>query len=124
MDIGKNAIEIGSSNGYLLKQMQDKGWNVLGFEPSTTLAREAEKNGVLTAQMYFGSDDSLQSIKNENYWWKYVMGADIQIVFPSWVEEHFVDSIIVFATGYADEIIGSNNDFINKGGRFVRINED
>ena len=305
MDIGKNAIEIGSSNGYLLKQMQNKGWNVLGFEPSTALASEAEKNGVPTAQMYFGSDDSLQRINkwgtpnvvimrhvlehlddlngiaaaiggilnegfliievpwllriikekqfyaffhehlsyfsvmiiqrllskygfdifdikennleggsivvyaykgknlkcdkdkisnylelekkwcsiekiidfsdettlqiskirnwvdaekklgkkvaawgagqrgitllnicglnqtnieyivdvNENYWWKYVMGADIQIVPPVWLEDHFVDSIIIFATGYADEIIEDNSDFINRGGQFVKIIE-
>lgn len=61
--LGKRVIEIGSSNGYLLKQMQNKGWKVLGFEPSAILASEAEQNGVHTEQMYFGSNDSVQSIK-------------------------------------------------------------
>lgn len=303
---GKHVVEIGSSNGYLLKQMQNKGWSVLGFEPSAILADEAEKNGVHTEKMYFGSDDSLYSIKkwgtpnvvimrhvmehlddlngiveaissilnegfliievpwllriikekqfyaffhehlsyfsvtiiqkllqkydfnitdikendleggsivvyayrgntlnydsnkiirylelekewcsvekivdfsvevkqqidkiidliaaekkrgkkvaawgagqrgvtllnicglnqmdidyiidvNENYWWKYVLGASIQIVPPSWLIDHYVDSIIILATGYADEIILENNDYLSRGGRFLKIIED
>ena len=60
---------------------------------------------------------------NENYWWKYVMGADIQIVPPSWLKEHHVDSIIILATGYADEIIAENGEYLRKGGRFIKIIE-
>lgn len=61
---GKRVIEIGSSNGYLLRDMQKRGWNVLGFEPSRTLAEAAEKDGIHTEQMYFGSDESAEYIKN------------------------------------------------------------
>ena len=43
---GRRVIEIGSSNGYLLEHLQNRGWDVLGFEPSRTLAETAEKNGI------------------------------------------------------------------------------
>lgn len=306
LNTGKHVVEIGSSNGYLLKAMQKRGWEVLGFEPSSVLAEEAKQKGVPTLQMCFGDNDSVQSIKkwgtpdvvimrhvmehlddlngiieaigsilhegvlvievpwllkmirekqfyaffhehlsyfsvtilrdllrrygfevmdikensleggsiavyaykgknmrckesqvssylklekewcsierivsfsdeanqyidkiknivttekkagrkvaawgagqrgvtllnicglkqtdieyiidvNENYWWKYVLGADIQIVPPSWLKEHYVDSIIILATGYADEIISENKDYICMGGRFIRIIEE
>jgi len=301
---GKRVIEIGSSNGYLLKLLMQKGWEVLGFEPSSVLASEAEQNGVQTERMYFGSTESLECVKkwgglvdvvimrhvlehldnlndiidmigqivqegfliievpwllrivkekqfyaffhehlsyfsirilqelvqkygfqlvnikendleggsiviyaykgktihaeqetvynylesekewctleklicfskeseqqivkmknfvkktnqeakkaavwgvgqrgvtlmnicgfdvsdiayaidiNENYWWKYVPGTHIQVVPPSWLEEHFVESVIIFATGYADEIIADNKEYIDHGGNFLKI---
>ncbi len=299
----KRVIEIGSSNGYLLKQMQNRGWDVLGFEPSLALADAAEKDGVHTERMYFGSEDSMNCIEewgvpdavimrhvmehldelnpvvsyissildkgvfiievpwllkiirekqfyaffhehlsyfsvtvlqtllqkhgldifdlkentleggsiavyarkgsgtpeekekvseylrqeeewcsaekvmefaaesnaqicklrrlieeekrkgkktaawgagqrgvtllnvcgfsctdieyivdvNRNYWWKYVSDGGIQIVPPDWVEDHFVDSILILATGYADEILSENRDYVEKGGEFIKI---
>lgn len=301
---GKRMIEIGSSNGYLLHQMKLKGWDVLGFEPSSILAAEAEKLGIPTKEMYFGSEDSkefvnswgtpdvivirhvlehldnlndiieaissilengyliievpylLRIIKekqfyaffhehlsyfsvhilqellskhelhitdiqendleggsivvyaqkypkrcaqdkinsylalddkwcsaenilvfsdeskqqiakiqnivenekklgrkiaawgagqrgctllnmcgltnaqlsyivdlNENYWWKYVLGSNIQVVPPDYLTDHFVESIMILATGYADEIIQSNSDYLQKGGHFIKIIE-
>lgn len=306
LNVEKRMVEIGSSNGYLLKVMQKKGWEVLGFEPSSVLANEAEQSGVPTKQRCFGDEESVQDIKkwgtpnvvimrhvmehlddlnaivsavgdilqegmfvievpwllkiikekqfyaffhehlsyfsvtairnllkkygfdvmevkensleggsiavyaykgkgmlcneknvsaylelekewcsiekirsfsdvgnqqisrikniveaekksgrkvaawgagqrgvtllnicgltqadidyiidvNENYWWKYVLGADIQVVPPSWLNEHYVDSIIIFATGYVDEIISENSDYLRKGGQFIRIIEE
>lgn len=301
---GKRMIEIGSSNGYLLRQMKQKGWEVLGFEPSSVLSQEAEKSGVPTKEMYFGDEESiaymnqwgtpdvivirhvlehldnldniissisnvlengylvievpwlLRIVKekqfyaffhehlsyfsvrilqkllakhglsltdiqennleggsiavyaqkhpknknngkinnylasedkwctigsvaafandskqqiakiqeivmsekkrgrkiaawgagqrgctllnmcgftnedisyiidlNENYWKKYVLGANIQIVPSAYLEEHPVDSILILATGYADEIIKNNADFQQKGGHFIKIIE-
>lgn len=306
LNVEKRVVEIGSSNGYLLKVMQKKGWEVLGFEPSSVLADEAEQSGVPTIQRCFGDEESIQDIKkwgtpnvvimrhvmehlddlngivsavgdilqegmivievpwllkiikekqfyaffhehlsyfsvtvirnllkkygfdvmevkensleggsiavyaykgkdmfcneknvsaylelekewcsiekirsfsdegnqqisrikniveaekksgrkvaawgagqrgvtllnicgltqadidyiidvNENYWWKYVLGADIQVVPPSWLNENYVDSIIIFATGYVDEIISENSDYLRKGGQFIRIIEE
>lgn len=306
LNVGSHVVEIGSSNGYLLKEMQKKGWDVLGFEPSSVLASEAVQKGVPTIQTCFGDDASVHSIEkwgipnvvimrhvmehlddlnsiieainavlpeglfiievpwllriikekqfyaffhehlsyfsvtvirnllmkygfevmevkensleggsivvyaykgkniycnerkvsnylemekewctiekivsfsdetnqhikrikdivdvekksgkkvaawgagqrgvtllnicglkqtdidyivdvNENYWWKYVMGADIQIVPPSWLKEHYVDSIIILATGYADEIISENSDYLRQGGQFIKIIEE
>ena len=301
---GKSVVEIGSSNGYLLKQLMHKGWDVLGFEPSSILASEAEQNGVQTKKMYFGSDESVKCVEkwrgavdvvimrhvlehldnldgiidmitrivqegfliievpwllriikekqfyaffhehlsyfsiqilqelvqkhgfqvtdikendleggsvviyahkgrhmhinretvcnylqmekewctrekilqfsleskqqiekikdlvaaerhrakkvavwgvgqrgvtlintcgfdvsdiayavdiNENYQWKYVPGTHIQIVPPSWLEEHFVDSVIISATGYADEILANNKKYLKHGGKFIKI---
>jgi len=43
-------VEIGSNDGYLLKQLKDLGFrNCIGIDPSTTMANEAkEKHGVET----------------------------------------------------------------------------
>ena len=61
---GRRVIEIGSSNGYLLEHLQNRGWDVLGFEPSRTLAETAEKNGIHTEQVYFGSEESAEYVRN------------------------------------------------------------
>lgn len=59
---------------------------------------------------------------NENYWWKYIAGdSNIQIVPPDFLRTHFVDYIIIFATGYADEIISANTEYLNQGGEFIKI---
>ncbi len=300
---GKRAVEIGSSNGFLIKKMQERGYDVLGVEPSETLVEEARLNGVATMHMCFGNDDSIRSIKewgtpdvvvmrhvmehlddlhgiieavgsildkgifvievpwllriikekqfyaffhehlsyfsmtsikrlveahgfriidirennleggsiavyvckgewapvnldkisfylelenkwcsidriidfsneadeqisrirkqvaaekqegkriaawgagqrgvtlinicewnvadidyiidaNRNYWWKYIPGANVQIVPPEWLEEHWVDAIIIMATGYADEIIAQNKKYIKQGGKFLLL---
>lgn len=70
------------------------------------------------------SDDLAYAIDvNENYWWKYVPGADVQIVPPSYLSDHFVEVIIILSTGYANEIISENNDYLSRGGRFLKIIE-
>lgn len=58
---------------------------------------------------------------NENYWWRYVPGTDIQIVPPNYYQEHMVDKMLIFATGYADSIIRTNTEFERLGGAFVKI---
>lgn len=58
---------------------------------------------------------------NENYWWKYIPGTDIQIVPPDYYKTSPIDKMIIFATGYADSIIKENQAFIHAGGEFVRI---
>lgn len=49
-------LEIGSSNGYLLKRMKNSGWRVLGVEPSDKLVEDSLKQGVDTIRGYFGKD--------------------------------------------------------------------
>lgn len=49
----KHILEIGSSNGSLLKRLQDAGWNVLGIEPSAPLVKDAQRQGVDTIHGYF-----------------------------------------------------------------------
>ena len=58
---------------------------------------------------------------NRNYWLKYVPGVNIQIVPPSYLDNHFVDVIIILSTGYADEIIAQNNNYIARGGHFLKL---
>ena len=58
---------------------------------------------------------------NQNYWWKYINGTEIQIVPPDYYKNHHADKIIIFATGYAEEIIAGNSDFTKSGGEFLKI---
>ena len=60
---------------------------------------------------------------NRNYWWKNINGTGIQIVPPDYYKNHHVDKMIIFSTGYADEIIRENPDFITNGGEFIKIIE-
>lgn len=58
---------------------------------------------------------------NENYWWKYIPGTDILIVPPDYYKENMVDEIIIFATGYADSIINENPEYVQLGGKFIKL---
>jgi SAM-dependent methyltransferase len=52
---GSRVLEIGSNDGYLLKYFKEKGSYVIGFEPSSGPAQEAEKIGIQTYKMFFDS---------------------------------------------------------------------
>lgn len=60
---------------------------------------------------------------NENYHWKYIQGTNIQIVPPEYLKDHFVDQILILATGYSESIINDNLDYVYRGGEFVNIIE-
>ena len=60
---------------------------------------------------------------NENYHWKYIQGTNIQIVPPEYLKDHFVDQILILATGYSESIINGNLDYVYHGGEFVNIIE-
>lgn len=55
----KNILEIGSSNGFLLKQLKEQGNNaVFGYEPSEKLAQESRLAGVPTTTNFFSSQST------------------------------------------------------------------
>lgn len=58
---GDSVVEVGSGDGYQLNCFRDLGMNVLGFEPSIGLAKEAQKNGINTVVSYF-DDNHLDQI--------------------------------------------------------------
>jgi len=47
-------IEIASNDGYLLKHFKKKNFPVLGIEPATNIANDAESNGITTLNKFFG----------------------------------------------------------------------
>ena len=47
-------IEIASNDGYLLKYFKQKNFPVLGIEPATNIAHDAESNGIPTLNKFFG----------------------------------------------------------------------
>ena len=55
----KHILEIGSSNGSLLKRLQDAGWNVLGIEPSAPLVKDAQRQG--------GDTEAIRSSDKESF---------------------------------------------------------
>lgn len=81
-----------------------------------------QRGCTLIAACEFQSNDLKYVIDaNENYWWRYVPGTDIQIVPPEYYRAHMVDEMLIFATGYADSIKKANQEFEHLGGHFVRI---
>jgi SAM-dependent methyltransferase len=49
-------VEIGSNDGYLLKNYVDKGIPVWGIEPAQNLAKIANENGIRTASCFFSEE--------------------------------------------------------------------
>lgn len=73
-------LEVGSSNGYLLKKMKGNGWNVLGIEPSEELVDVSLKQGVDTIRGYFG-ESMVDEIKER-------IGGRADIIIMRHVMEH------------------------------------
>lgn len=115
-----NAFSKGISDGISHLKSIVKGAKVAG---QTVAGWGAGQRGcTLIAHCGFQSDDLQYVIDaNENYWWRYVPGTDIQIVPPNYYREHMVDKMLIFATGYADSIISANYEFEQMGGSFIRI---
>ena len=59
------ALDIGSSDGSLLKCLQDKGLSVLGIEPADEIANIAKRNGVDTIVDYFNKETA--ELVNDKY---------------------------------------------------------
>ena len=55
-------LEVGSNDGFLTKQFIDKGYKAQGVDPSKTMAKIAESNGVKTHNVLFGTE-SIEDIK-------------------------------------------------------------
>ena len=53
-------LDIGSNDGVALKPLQEKGIQVLGFEPATNVANIAKENNIPTVNEYF----TLKSVEN------------------------------------------------------------
>jgi hypothetical protein len=60
----KFLIEIGSNDGFLLKNMKNLGWQVLGIDPAENIAEIALKNGVKTIIDFFSEENAVQILKN------------------------------------------------------------
>ena len=60
----KFVIEIGSNDGFLLKNMKNLGWQVLGIDPAENIAEIALKNGVETIIDFFSEENAIQILKN------------------------------------------------------------
>ena len=67
-------IEIASNDGYLLKNFKEKNIPVLGIEPSSNVAKIAEKSGIPTIVSFFGTKTA-ENIVNSG------KKADILIAF-------------------------------------------
>lgn len=53
LDGSSVVVEIGSNDGYLLKNYVEKGIKVMGFEPAENIAKIANENGIRTFNTFF-----------------------------------------------------------------------
>ena len=60
----KFVIEIVSNDGFLLKNMKNLDWQVLGIDPAENIAEIALKNGVETIIDFFSEENAIQILKN------------------------------------------------------------
>ena len=60
----KFVIEIGSNDGFLLKNMKNLDWQVLGIDPAENIAEIALENGVETVIDFFSEENAIQILKN------------------------------------------------------------
>lgn len=63
---GDLAMEIGSNDGYLLQHYRAHGLQVLGVDPASNVALEAEKRGVPTRCAFFGRELASQLVAEGN----------------------------------------------------------
>jgi SAM-dependent methyltransferase len=64
---GDRVIEIASNDGYLLRHFVEKGIEVLGIEPSGSVASEAVRRGVPTLQQFFGAELAAELARKGTY---------------------------------------------------------
>lgn len=62
----KNLIEIGSNDGTFLKNFEKNKYDVLGFEPSSNVAKISKKKGIKTINDFFNYQNVKKKIKDKN----------------------------------------------------------
>jgi len=60
-------IDIASNDGTFLKHFKSKGCLVLGVDPASNLVEIANKNGIETMEMFFGTEESRNAFQNKTY---------------------------------------------------------
>jgi hypothetical protein len=58
-------VEVASNDGYLLQYFKEQHVKVLGIEPATNVAKEAEKKGISTINEFFGTKMAQKLVKEE-----------------------------------------------------------
>jgi 2-polyprenyl-3-methyl-5-hydroxy-6-metoxy-1,4-benzoquinol methylase len=74
----KNILEVGCGGCTILSQLQDKGYEVVGVDPSPIAVRDGQKKGVMVINEFFPTD-------------KYTKKVDL--IFHSDVQEHVSDPV-------------------------------
>lgn len=86
---GDCVVEIGSADGYQLKQFAELGFEVTGFEPSEPLVKAALASGVNTVQELF--DDSTADLAN-------TLQGKVQVFLSFFTFDHMPDPLACLKT--------------------------
>lgn len=97
----RNVLEIGSNDGYLLKQFQTSAVNILGIDSSLEMATLANSRGIDTLHDIFNRKSSIQVLK---------MMGEVDLVVANNVLNHANDPV---------NFIQGVSDIISKDGRFI-----
>ena len=63
LENGSKLIEVGSNDGTFLENFKNTNINVIGFEPSKTIAELANKKNIKTLNKFFNTQN-LEDVKN------------------------------------------------------------
>ena len=114
---GSKLVEVGSNDGTFLENFKDKNVNAIGFEPSTTIARLANKKGIQTFDKFFNTSN-LDLIKNFH--------NEVDIISSANVIAHIPDLIDVIKS--VDKLLSSKGLLIFEepylGSMFAKVSYD
>lgn len=103
---GSKVLEIGSNDGSLLREFKKKNMQVLGIDPAKQIAKEANKKGVPTWNLFFNKTTA-EKIKNKKENFDLVIANNVLANVPDLKEFFEAVKIVlkpsgffVFETGY------------------------
>jgi len=75
-------IEIASNDGYLLQYFKEKGFDVLGIDPTANTAEVAQKKGIKTIVDFFGSDFAENELVKKDILGDLIIGNNVLAHVP------------------------------------------
>jgi SAM-dependent methyltransferase len=81
LDADSLVVELGSNDGYLLRNFVAKGISVLGIEPAQNVAEVANANGVRTRAIFFGRSVAMR-LRAEGYLADLIVGNNVLAQVP------------------------------------------
>ena len=117
LESGSKLIEVGSNDGTFLENFKNTNINVIGFEPSKTIAELANKKNIKTLSKFFNTQN-LEDVKNFH--------SSVDVICSANVIAHIPDLIDVIKS--VDKLLSSKGLLIFEepylGSMFAKVSYD